>query len=104
MISAIIIFLVGGCLERRDPFFHFSPGFGAQDERPERSDDLEAMVGVLDAALGNAQIRKADLVEDHRLGVLCIVKSPPFEFEVSSPPSLERRRLLHEESFAGADR
>lgn len=28
---------------------------------------LEAMVGVLDAALGNAQIRKADLVEDHRL-------------------------------------
>ena len=36
----IVIFLVGGCLERCDPFFHFSTGFGAQDERPERSDDL----------------------------------------------------------------
>lgn len=28
---------------------------------------LEAMVGVLGAALGDAQIRKADLVKDHRL-------------------------------------
>ena len=28
---------------------------------------LEAMVGVLGAALGHAQIRKADLVKDHRL-------------------------------------
>ena len=28
---------------------------------------LEAMVGVLGAALGHAQIREADLVEDHRL-------------------------------------
>ena len=36
----IVIFLVGGCLERCDPFLHFSTGFGAQDERPERSDDL----------------------------------------------------------------
>lgn len=30
---------------------------------------LEAMVGVLDAALGNAQIGKADLVKDHRLNL-----------------------------------
>lgn len=36
----IVIFLVGCRLEGRDPFLHFATGIGAQDERPERGDDL----------------------------------------------------------------
>lgn len=36
----VIVFLVCGRLQSRDPFFHFATGLCAEDERTERSDDL----------------------------------------------------------------
>lgn len=85
----IVILFNGGCFQGGNPFLHFASRFSAQYERSEWCDNLEmfpliynsrtqsdgvhvianleAMIGVLRAALGNAQVSQVDFVEDHRL-------------------------------------
>ena len=53
---------------------------------------------------GVSEVGKGDMIlMETNFGILCIVKCASLQLEVASPPSLERRRLLHQETLFGAD-